>query len=81
MVPSRVWFCTPATGDWVGAFQGMVAKLLAVVALGVLVEAETAFNTVGGGESAEAGLLSKVLCFWTSDGDDDGRRFLSHATF
>ena len=26
-------------------------------------------------------MLSKVLRFWTSDGDDDGRRFLSHATF
>ena len=26
-------------------------------------------------------MLSKVLCFGASDGDDDGRGFLSHTTF
>ena len=70
--PSRVWFSAPAAGSRVDAFQGVVAKLLAVVALGSLVEAEATFQTVGGGKGRQAGLLSKVLCFWAGDGDDNG---------
>ena len=54
MVPSGVWFCTPAAGGWDGAFECVVAKLLAVVALGVLIAAEAAFKAVGRGEGAEA---------------------------
>jgi hypothetical protein len=72
VVPSRVLFCTPATGGGVGAFKSVVAKLVAVVTLCVLIEAKAAFNAIGGGEGTEAGLLSKVLRFWASDGDDDG---------
>ena len=54
MVPSGVWFCTPAAGGWVGALECVVAKLLTVVALGVLVEAEAAFKTVGRGKGTKA---------------------------
>ena len=49
-----------------------MAKLVAVVALSVLIEAEAAFNAVSRGEGTEAGLPSKVLRFWASDGEDDG---------
>ena len=42
MVPSRMLFGTPAAGGMVWAFESVVAKLLAVVALGEFVEAQAA---------------------------------------
>ena len=41
VVPSGVWFGAPAAGCWVGALECVVAKLVAVVALCELVEAES----------------------------------------
>ena len=46
--PSGVWFGAPATGDWFGALEGVMAKLLAVVALGGGVEAQATFQAIGG---------------------------------
>ena len=55
VLPSRVWFSAPPAGSRAGAFQGVVAKLVAVVALGVLVEAEATFQTVGSVHSGARG--------------------------
>jgi hypothetical protein len=54
VIPSGMWFGTPAAGRLLGALQGVVAKLVTVEALGRLVEAETPFQSVGGGEGREA---------------------------
>ena len=66
-----MWFGAPAAGCWLGAFQGVVAKLVAVVALGRRGEAEASLKSVVGGEGGQAWLLGKVLCLRAGDGDDD----------
>lgn len=48
VIPSRVWFGAPATGGWLGAFEGVVAELLTVEALCVLVEVKSSLQFVGG---------------------------------
>jgi hypothetical protein len=50
VVPSGVLFCTPAAGGGIGAFEGVVAKLVAVVTLGSGAKAQTALKAKGGGE-------------------------------
>jgi hypothetical protein len=50
VVPSRVFLCTPAAGGRLGAFKGVVAKLVAVVALGVWAKAQAALKAKGGGK-------------------------------
>ena len=62
MLPGGVKRGAPATVRRVGAFQGMMAKLLAVGALGVLVEAKVSFQLEGGGEGRQAPRGGKVLC-------------------
>ena len=49
----------------------MMAKLLAVGALGVLFEAKVSLQLEGGGESRQACRGGQVLCLGASDGDDD----------
>ena len=81
MVPSVVWLCTPAAGCATGALESVVAKLLAVEALGVLVETQAAFGTEGGGEGREACELSNVLSLGAGSGDDNGRSFFVLSLF
>jgi hypothetical protein len=54
VIPSGVWFGTPAAGRLLGALEGVMAKLVTVEALGRLVEAEASFQSVGGGNGREA---------------------------
>jgi hypothetical protein len=39
---------TPTAEGWVGALEGVVAKSMALVALGELIEAKTTFSPKGG---------------------------------
>jgi hypothetical protein len=55
--------------------------VLAAGALGEVIEAEAAFQSVGGGEGRQARSLGDVLCFGAGDGDDDGRSRFAFATF
>ena len=73
MIPSRVWFGAAAADSWVDAFEGVVAKALAVGALGTGVRAQAAFKAEGGGEGGEARQDCKVLCLRSSDLDDNDR--------
>jgi hypothetical protein len=73
--------CAPATDRVIGAAEGVVAIVLAAGALGEVVEAEAAFQTVGGGEGRQARSLGDVLCLGAGDGDDDGRGRFPFATF
>ena len=71
MLPGGVKGGAPAT-DWrVGALLGMMAILLAVGALGVLVEAEVSLQLEGSGKGGQACRGSKVLYLGACDGDDD----------
>ncbi len=72
---------TPSTGGVIGAAEGMVAEVLTTGALGKVVEAEAAFQTIGGGEGRQARSLCNVLCLGAGDGDDDGRGRFPFATF
>ena len=77
MLPGGVKGGAPATDRWVGALQGMMAKLLAVGALGVLVEAKVSLQLECGGEGRQARCRGKVLCLGAGDGDDDsGHAFI-----
>lgn len=71
VLPSGMWFGAPAACWWVGALEGVVAELLAVTALGGMVEAQAAFQSEGGGKGREAWELSKVLCLGAGNGDND----------
>ena len=62
VVPSRVWFGAAAVNGRVDAFEGVVAKALAVGALSSGAEAQAAFKAEGGGKGGEAPQDSKVLC-------------------
>ena len=73
VVPSRVWFGTTAADGRVDAFEGVVAKALAVGPLSSGAEAQAAFKAEGGGEGGETQHDSKVLCLRSSDSDDNGR--------
>ena len=50
MVPGSVWFGAPAAGWRVGAFEGLVAELVTVEALGRRVETEASLKSIVGGE-------------------------------
>ena len=80
MLPGGVKRSAPATDRRVGALQGVMAKLLAVGALGVLVEAKVSFQLEGGGEGRQARRGGKVLCLGACDGDDDGGHTFVGAT-
>jgi hypothetical protein len=54
VIPSGVWFGTPAAGRLLGALEGVMAKLVTVEALGRLVEAEAPFQLVSVGKGREA---------------------------
>ena len=71
MVPRRMLFCTPAAGGAVGAFQCVVSKLMAVVALSSGDKAQVALKAVGGGKGGEAWKDCKILCLRAGDGYDD----------
>jgi hypothetical protein len=73
--------CAPSTDGVIGAAEGVVAIVLAAGALGKVIEAEVAFQTVGGREGRQAWSLSDVLCLGAGDGDDDGRGRFPFATF
>ena len=62
MLPGGVKGGAPPTKRWVGALQGMMTKLLAVGALGVLVEAKVSLQLEGGGEGRQACCGGEVLC-------------------
>ena len=71
VVPSGVELRTPTAEGWVGALEGVVAKSMALVALGELIEAKTTFSPKGGGESCKTfGVVVKILCLGSGDGDD-----------
>ena len=80
MVPSGVRSSTPAAAWGVGATEGVVPELLAGSALGVLVEAEVAFNFVGGGKGRQTSTGGKFLRLGACDGDDNCGHPLSGAT-
>ena len=70
----------PATDRQVGALQGMMAKLLAVGALGVLIEAKLSLQLEYGGEARQARCGGKVLFLGAGDGDhDSGHAFIGAA--
>ena len=71
MLPGGVKGGAPTANRWVGALQGVMAKLLTVGALGVLVEAKVSLQLEGGGEGRQARRGGKVLCPGASDGDND----------
>jgi hypothetical protein len=81
VIGGKVFACAPSTDRVIGASEGVVAIVLAAGALGEVVEAKTAFQSVGGGESRQARFLSDVLCFGAGDGDDDGRSGFAFPTF
>jgi hypothetical protein len=81
VVGGEVLIRTPAANRVVGASEGVVAIVLASGALGEVIEAEAAFQSVGGGKGRQARSLSDVLCLRTGDGDDDGGGRFSFATF
>ena len=70
----------PTADRWVGALQGVMAKLLTVGALGVLVEAKVSLQLEGGGEGRQARRGCKVLCLGACDGDDDSGHAFVGAT-
>ena len=71
MLPGGVKGGAPATDSWVGALQGVMAKLLAVGTLSVLVEVKVSLQLKGGGEGRQAPRGGKVLCLRACDSDDD----------
>ena len=80
MLQGRVKGGAPATDRWVGALQGMMAKLLAVGALGVLVEAKVSLQLECGGEGRQVRCGGKVLFLGAGDGDNDsGHAFIGTA--
>ena len=81
VIPSSVSLCTPAACSGLSALEGVVAKLVAVVALGVWAKAQAALKAKGGGEGREAWKDCKVLCLGASDGDDDGGGCFSKASW
>jgi hypothetical protein len=76
-----VFACAPSADRVGGAAEGIVAKVLATGALCEVVEAEAAFQSVGGGEGRQAGSLCDVLCLGAGNGDDDGRGGFAFSTF
>jgi hypothetical protein len=68
-----MFLCAPSTVSVIGAAEGVVAIVLAASALGKVIEAEAAFQTVGGRGGRQAWSLSDVMCLGAGDGDDDGR--------
>jgi hypothetical protein len=79
VVPGRVLFGTPSAGGDGGALESVVAKLVAVVALGSGAKSQAAFKAEGGREGGEAWKGCKVLCLRAGDGDDDCGRFFAGA--
>ena len=73
VVPSRLWFGAAAADSRVDAFEGVVAKALAVGALGSGAEGQAAFKAEGGGKGGETRQDYKVLCLQSTDLDDNGR--------
>ena len=73
VVPSRVWFGAVAADSRVDAFEDVVAKALAVGALGSGAKTQAVFKAEGGGKGVEVRQDCKVLCFRSSDLDDNGR--------
>ena len=73
VVPSRVWFGAAAADSRVDAFEGVVAKALAVGTLSSGAEAQAAFKAKGGGKGGQAQQDCKVLCLRSSDLDHNGR--------
>ena len=66
------------TDMWVGALQGVMAKLLAVGTLSVLVEVKVSLQLEGGEEGRQARHGGKVPCLRACDSDDDsGYAFVS----
>ena len=77
MLPGGVKGGAPVTNRRVGALQGVMAKLFAVGALGLLVEAKVTLQLEGGREGRQARRGGKVLCLKACDGDDDsGHEFI-----
>jgi hypothetical protein len=73
VVGRGVFAGAPSTDRVIGAAEGVMAEVLTAGTLSKVVEAEAAFQTVGGGEGRQARSLCDVLCPWAGDGDDDGR--------
>jgi hypothetical protein len=73
VIGRKVFACAPSADRVIGAAEGVVAIMLAAGALSEVVEAEAAFQSIGGGEGRQARSLSNVLCLGAGDGNDDGR--------
>jgi hypothetical protein len=71
-----VLFGAPSAGGDGGTLKSVVAKLVAVVALGSGAKAQAALKAKCGGEGGEAWKGCKVLCLWAGNGNDNcGRVF------
>ena len=79
VVPCRVILGTPSAGGDGGAFESVVAKLVAVVTLGSGAKAQAALKEGGRGEGGEAWKGCKVLFLWAGDGNDHCGRFFAGA--
>ena len=73
VIPSRMWFSAPAAGGRFGAFEGVVAKLVTVEALGRRVETKASLKSVVGREGRESWFLGKLLCLGAGNGEDVSR--------
>ena len=71
VIPSRTWFSAPAAGGGFGAFEGVVAKLVTVEALGRRVATKASLKSVVGREGRKAWLLGKLLCLGAGNGEDN----------
>jgi len=68
-----VFASAPSTDGVIGVAEGVVAEVLTAGTLSEVIEAEAAFQSVGGGEGRQARSLRNVLCPRAGDGNDDGR--------
>src|SRR5205085_63597 len=64
-----------------GAFQCVVPKFMAVVALSSGAKAQAAIKAEGVGKGGEAWKDCKILCLRAGDGYDDSGRFITDAAF
>ena len=81
MIPSRVWFSAQVAGGGFGAFEGVVAKLVTVEAIGRQVETKASLKSVVGRESREAWLQGKLLCLGAGNGKDNSGGKVSPSHF
>jgi hypothetical protein len=67
VVRGKLFTCAPLANWIIGASEGVMAIVLAVYALGEVVEMEVVFQAIGGREGRQVGSLCDVLCLGASD--------------